>query len=142
MPNCVYVIMRLQMLESVYDLFGIFMCHYEENDDAFLIGGLAGPIQTLMGSGIRHCRRVVNYRFRPNDRVYLAKARNGLMHHEPVIISIYIVDIISSNYKLRARIHTPAMAVHVTYHLNHIEASYEGLPGHLHPVVIPPILTT
>ncbi len=88
MPNYMYVIMGLQMLESLSSRFGRLMCHYRENDDSFPIGGLIEPGENLMGIVIRYCHHLVNYRFRPNDRLHLAKVLNGFVNHERVEITI------------------------------------------------------
>ena len=56
MPNHVYIIIRLKISESIYGISGSLFCHYRETDDAFLIGLLVEPIETLMASAIRHCR--------------------------------------------------------------------------------------
>ena len=69
-------------------------CHYRETDDAFLIGGLVEPNETWMASAILHCRRLVDFCPRPSQRLYLAKAINGLVNHEPVDISIYVIDVL------------------------------------------------
>ena len=73
---------------------GSLFCHYGETDDAFLIGGLVEPAETLMASAIRHCRRLVDFHLKPNHRLYLAKVINGLVNHEPVEIYIYVVDVL------------------------------------------------
>ena len=81
--NHVYVIIRLKMSENIYGLASSMFCHYGETDDVFLIGGLVEPNETLMASGIRHCRRLVDFRLKPSHRLYLAKVINGLVDHEP-----------------------------------------------------------
>ena len=76
-PNYVYVLIRLKMSDSVNSLVtGTLVCHYGETNDAFLVGGLVRPGETLMASAIRHCRHLVNFHFSPNDRLYLAKILN------------------------------------------------------------------
>jgi hypothetical protein len=97
--------------------------------------------ETLMAIAIRHCRRLVDFHLKPNHRLYLAKVINGLVDHEPVKISIYVVDVLYKDLCWRARHHTPRMATLTVDHLNDIEASYEGQPGPLPPVEIPTILT-
>ena len=89
-----YVIFRLQMSDNVNGLAGSLLCNYGETDDAFLIGGLVEPNETLMASVIRHCRRLVDFRLKPSHRLYLAKVINGVVDHEPVKISIYVVDVL------------------------------------------------
>jgi hypothetical protein len=72
----------------------------------------------------------------------LAKAINGLVNHEPVKISIYVVDVLYKDLCWRATRHlTPRMATLTVDHLNEIEASYEGHRGPLPPVEIPASLT-
>jgi hypothetical protein len=62
-PNHVYVVIRLKMVESVNSLVGTtLLCHYGETNDVFLVGGLVQPGKTLMARAIRHCRRLVNFR--------------------------------------------------------------------------------
>jgi hypothetical protein len=124
------------MSESINGIVGSLFCHYGETDDAFLNGGLIDPNETLMAGAIRHCRRLVDFRLRPNHRLYLAKVINGFVNNEPVKISIYVVDIIYKDLCWRARQHTPRMATLTIDHLNDIEASYEGHPGPLPPVEI------
>ncbi len=82
--NYVYVIIRLQMLESINGIAGSLFYHYGETDDAFLIGCLVEPNETLMAGAIRHCRRLVDFCLRPNHRLYLAKVINGLVNHDPL----------------------------------------------------------
>ena len=74
-------------------------CHYGETDDAFLIGGLVEPNETLVASAIRHCRRQVGFRLKPSHRLYLAKVNNGLVDQEPVKISFYFVDVLFKNLR-------------------------------------------
>ena len=92
--NHVYVIIRLKMSDNVNGLVGSLFCHYGEIDDAFLIGGLVWPNETLMASVIRNCRRLVDFHLKPSHRLYLAKVINGLVYHEMVKISIYVVDVL------------------------------------------------
>ena len=108
-------------------------CHHGETDDAFLIGGLVEPNETLKASIIRHCRRLVDLCPKPNERFYLAKVINGLVDHEPVKTSIYVIDVLNKDLHWRARYHTPRMATLTIDHSNEIEASYEGQPGPLPP---------
>jgi hypothetical protein len=82
------------MSESINGIADSLFCHYGETDDAFLIGGLVEPNETLMAGAIRHCRRLVDFCLKPNHRLYLAKVINGLVNHEPVKISIYVVDVL------------------------------------------------
>ena len=116
-------------------------CHYGEIDDDFLIGGVVEPIETLMARTIRHCIRLVDFRLKPNHRLYLAKVVHGLANHEPVKISIYVLDVSYKDLLWRARHHIPRMATHTIDNLNDIEASYEGQPGPLPPVEISTSLT-
>jgi len=51
-PTYVYVIVRLKMSESINGIDGSLFCHYGEIDDAFLIGGLVEPDETLTASFI------------------------------------------------------------------------------------------
>jgi len=139
--NYVYVIIRLKMSESFNGIAGSLFCHYSETDDLFLIGGLVESNKTSMASDILHYRRLVDFHIRPNYRLYLAKVINGLVHHEPVKISIYVVDVLYKDLCWRARHHTSRKATLIVDHLNDIEASYEGQPGPLPPVEIPTSLT-
>ncbi len=109
----------------------------------FPIGGLIEPnVETLMGSAIsRHCRRLVSYRVRPNDRLNLTKVLNGFMNQEPVKSYIYVTEVLEMDFRWRGRHNTLVMAIHVVDHLNQVEQSYEGLPDPLPPVVIPSSLT-
>ena len=92
--NHVYVIIRLKMSDNVNGLARSLFCHYGEIDDSFLIGGLVDPNETLMACVTRHCRRLVDFRLKPSHRLYLAKVINGVVDHEPVKISIYVVDVL------------------------------------------------
>ena len=118
-------------------LSGNLFCHYGETDDAFLIGGAVEPNETLMAGAIRHCRRLVDFRLKPNQRSYLTKVINGLIDHVPMKTIIYVIDVLFNHLRWRARHHTPRLATIATDHLNDIEASYEGQLGPLLPVVIP-----
>ncbi len=73
-------------------LSGSLFCHYGGTDDDFLIGGVVEPNETLMVGAIRHCRRMVDFRLKPSQRLYLTKVINGLIDHEPVKISIFVID--------------------------------------------------
>ena len=94
-----------------------------------------------MANVIRHCRRLVHFRLKPNHRLYLAKVINGLINHESVKISIYVIDVFYKDLRWRARNHTPRMATQIVDHLNDIEVSYEEQPGPLPPVEILASLT-
>ena len=82
------------MSKSINGIVGSLFCHYGEIDDAFLICGLVEPDETLKASVISHCKRLVGFSPRPNQRFYLAKVINGLIHHEPVKMSIYVMDVL------------------------------------------------
>jgi hypothetical protein len=114
-----------------------FFCHYGETDDAFLIGGAGEPNETLMAGVIRHCIRLVDFRLKPSQRLYLTKVTNGLIDHEPVKMYIFVIDVLFNNLRWKARHHSPRLATITTYHLNAIEASYEEQPGPLPPIVVP-----
>jgi len=129
------------MSENINGIACSLFCHYGETDDAFLIGGLVEPDETLMTSAIRHCRRMVDLHLRPPHRLYLAKVISGLVNHEPVKVYIYVVDVLYKELCWRARHHTPRMATLTVDHLNGIESSYEGQPGPLSIVEIPTRLT-
>jgi len=129
------------MTESINGIAGSLLCHYGETDDVFLIGGLVEPNETWMASAIRHCRRLVDFHLRPNHQLYLAKVIYGLVNHEPVKTSIYVVDVLYKDLCWRARHHTPRMATLTVDHLNDIEASYEGQSSPLPPVEIQTSLT-
>jgi hypothetical protein len=135
--NYVYVIIRLKMSKSINGIAGSLFCHYGETDDAFLIGGLVEPNETLTPSAIRHCRRLVNFCRRTNQRFYLAKVINGLVNHELVKISIYVIDVLYKDLFWRARHHIPRMATLTVDHLIEIEVSYEGQSCPLPHVEIP-----
>ena len=137
----VYVIIRLKMSESINGIAGSLFCHYGETDDAFLIGGLIDHDETLTAGVVRHCKRLVGFNPGPGQRFYLAKAINGLVNHEPVKISIFVMDVLYTNLRWRARHHTPRMATLIVNHMNEVETSYEGQPGPLPPVEVPTSLT-
>jgi hypothetical protein len=86
MPNYAFVIIRLKISRNANDLSGSLMYHYGENDDALPIGGLVKLDAILMGNALRHYRHLVNYRFEPNDCLYLINVLNDFMNHEPVQI--------------------------------------------------------
>ncbi len=90
-----------------------------------------------MASAIRHRRHLVNYRGRPDDRLYMANVLNGFMNHEPVKTSIHVNDVLERDFRWRGRHNTLAMAIQVVDHLNQIEQSYEVLPDPLPPLVTP-----
>ena len=92
--NHVYVIIRLKMSENINGLAGSLFCHYGETGDAFLIGGMVLPNDTLMANVIRHCRRLVDFRLKASHRLYLAQVINGLVEHEQVRIYIYVMDVL------------------------------------------------
>ena len=94
-----------------------------------------------MANIIRHCRRLVHFRLKPNHRLYLAKVINGLINYESVKIFIYVIDVFYKDLRWRARNHTPRMATQIVDHLNDIEVSYEEQPGPLPPVKILASLT-
>ena len=105
--NHVYVIIRLNMLENMNGLSGNLFCHYGETADAFVIGGAIEPNETLMAGAIRHCRRLVDFRLKTSQRLYSSRVMNGLIDHEPVKMSIYVIDVLFNHLRWRARHHTP-----------------------------------
>ena len=88
------------MSESINGLAGSLFYHYGETVDAFLIGGVVQPNDTLMAS-VPHCRRQVDFSLKPSHRLYLAKGINGLAEHEPVRISIYVMDVLYKDLRWR-----------------------------------------
>ncbi len=121
MPNYVFVIIRLKMLESTSALFGRLLCHHGISDDVYPIGDLVEPDETLMATASRHCRHLVNYCVKPNDRLYLTKVLSGFMNYERVKISINVTNILSRDLWWRGHHSTRAMTIHVVEHLNQIE---------------------
>ena len=92
--NYVYVIIILKMSESVNGIDGSLFCHYGKTYDAFLIGGLVGHDESLTTCMIRHWKRLVGFSPGLNQRFYLAKVSDGIVNHEPVKISIYVMDVL------------------------------------------------
>ena len=90
-PNYVYVLIRLIMSNNINGIVqGTLPCHYGETNDAFLVGGLAQPCETLEAGAIRHCRHLVNFCLAQNDSLYLVKAMDGFMDHEHVKASFFL----------------------------------------------------
>ena len=58
-----------------------------------LVGCVVEPNETLMACAIRHYRRLVDFRLKSNHRLNLANTIHGLVNHEPVNISIYVIDV-------------------------------------------------
>jgi hypothetical protein len=79
----------------------------------------------LTTATIRHCRHLVNFCIKQNDRLYIAKERDGFMEHEPIKITIFITDVLFNRLKWRARHHTPALAVAVTDNINEAVLEFE-----------------
>ena len=136
-----YVIILLKISENINGLAGSLFCHYGETDDAFLIGGVVEPNETLNASAIRHSSRLVDFRLEPSHRLYLARVINGLAYHESVKISIYVMNVLYKDLRWRTRQHTHRMTTIIVDHLNDIETSYEGQLGPLPTVEIPTNLT-
>ena len=72
--NHVNVIIRLQMSENMSGLSDSLFCQYGETYDAFVIDGAVESNETLMAGVIRHCRRLVDFRLKPNQRLYFDKS--------------------------------------------------------------------
>jgi hypothetical protein len=84
---------------------------------------------------------LVNYRVKPNERLYLAKVLNGFMNLKPVKLSIYANYVHFKHFRWRIRHNTLAMSLHVVDHLNNIEVAYDAraylvrfLPWQFQPV--------
>ncbi len=95
MAKCVFVIILLKMSQSTNVLSGGVLCDHGISDDVYPIGGLVEPDEILMPNAIRHCRHLVNYCVKPNDRLYLTKVLSGFMNPEPVKIPIYVTDVLT-----------------------------------------------
>ena len=67
----------------------------------------------------------------------MAKVLNDFMNHEPIKITISIIDILFSNFKWRARHHTPALAVVVTTIINEVVTTLRIFPGPVPPIDLP-----
>jgi len=90
-PNYVYVLIRLKMSRKIYGIVqGTLLCHYGETNNAFLVGGLVEPSESLMARAIRNCRHLVNFCLAQNDILYLAKTMVGFMDREPIKISFFM----------------------------------------------------
>ena len=74
--NHVYGVIRLKMSENINGLVGSMFYHYGETDDVFFIGGSVEPNETLMASVIRHCRRLVEFRFKPYHTSFVLSKGN------------------------------------------------------------------
>jgi hypothetical protein len=92
-----------------------------------------------MTGAIIHCRYLVNFRIAQNDRLYYVKALDAFMDHEPVKISICIIDVLFSRFKWRASHDTPALDDFVTENVNE---ALEKLMGPLPRVGFHTSLTT
>ncbi len=75
------------------------VCHHGISDNVYPIGGLVEPEETLMTNAIRHCRHLLNYFVKPNDRLYLTKVLSGFMNNEPVKISFYVTDVLNKDLR-------------------------------------------
>jgi len=85
------------MAESVNSLVGTtLLCHCGETNDIFSIGGLVQLGETLTVATIRHCRHLATFRVEQNDRLYITKELDGFMDHEPIKITILILDVLCS----------------------------------------------
>ncbi len=69
MSNYVFVIIRLKMSQNINALSGGLLCHHGITDDVYPIGGLVEPDETLIASTIRHCRHLVIYCVKLDDRL-------------------------------------------------------------------------
>jgi hypothetical protein len=133
-----YVLIHLRMSDTINNLVAsTLICHYGETHDAFLVGVLVNPCETLMASGIRHCRHLVNFHLARTDRLYLARVLNGFVDHEPIAISIDIIEIAFAIVEWRGRHHTHALDVSVTDNMNEAVVTLEQLLGPI-PSVEPP----
>ena len=89
--NYVYVLIRLKMPRIINGIVqDTQLCHYGDTNDAFLVGGLVQPGETLMTCAIRHCCHLVNFRPAHNDRLYLVKISDGFIDHEPIKYQIVL----------------------------------------------------
>jgi hypothetical protein len=62
------------MVENINSFKGsTLLCHYGETHDVFPIGGLVQSGETLRATTIRHCRHLVDFHIRQNDRLCIAK---------------------------------------------------------------------
>jgi hypothetical protein len=130
LPNCVYVVIRLKIAESVNSLVGTtLLCHDKEPNVIFPIGGLVQPSETLTTVAIRNFRNLANFRMEENVRLNIAKVLDGFMDHGPVKITILITNVLSGTLKWRARPHTPALVVVVTDSIYEVVVELEQLPG-------------
>ena len=96
-----------------------------------------------LASAIRQCRHLVDFCFFHNERVCLAKVLNGLMDHDPIKISIYVINIRFSKCTWRARHHDRVLATVVPIILTgSLTHTLENLPRLVPPVSALDILTT
>ena len=79
------------MGDTINDIVrGTLLCHYGATNDAFLVGGLVQPGETIMAGAIRHSRHLVNFRLAQNDRLYLVITMDGFTDHEAInILFVY-----------------------------------------------------
>ena len=123
------------MAESVNILVDTtLLCHYGETNGIFPIGGLVQPNENWITAATRHCGHLVNFRIEQNDRLYIAKVLDGFMNHEPVKITILIVDVLCGRLKWRARHHIPALVVAVIDCINEVVVALEKLPRPIPPL--------
>ncbi len=72
----------------------------------------------------------------------MAKVLNGFVDHDPVTISIFIIDVPFGGFNWRARHHTPASDVAVTDNINEVVVALEQLLGPIPPIKHPTSFTT
>jgi hypothetical protein len=72
-PNYAYVVVQINMTESVYSFVDTtLLCQYGGTNDFLPIRGLVQPCETLSTTTIRHFRHLVDFRIEHNDRLYIA----------------------------------------------------------------------
>ena len=64
------------------------------------------------------------------------------MDHEPIKITIFIIDVLFNILKWRDRHHTPALAVAAIESINEVVVALDQLPGPIPPTDLPTNLTT
>jgi len=76
-------------------------CHYGQTDDIIPFGDLVSLDETPITTILRYLRELAGFRLARNFPIFLCNVIGGYKEHEPIIISLYMCDVLHSNLKYR-----------------------------------------
>jgi hypothetical protein len=129
----IYNVVRLKFKEDIKSLASSSLFyHYGDSNDVFLIGGLVGIGGTPIATILRYLRELAGFRLARKFPMFVCNVISGNKEHEPIKISLFVIDILWDHLKYRNNYHASTMGNNIladkfTHTCANLEIQYGGI---------------